>query len=98
MAALLRGAMKLPIKISTGRGSRVIRTCEEALRLIDQEVPSEVRKLPRWTFARELFVVAARTGKKRDITTALRQLSQAVSNEGWSQSQPEHEKADSGTP
>jgi hypothetical protein len=76
-------AMTFPVTIHTRNGSRVIRNCEEAVRLIDQEVPAEIRNLPRWTFALELLVVAARSGKKRDVNTALRQLSQAASNEGW---------------
>jgi len=75
--------MQLPVTVRTSRGSRVVRTCDEALRLIDQEVPGEIRSLPRWTFARELFEVACRSGKKRDVNAALRQLTQAVSNEGW---------------
>ena len=82
-----RSTTKLPAKIPGPTGSRLIRNCEEALRFIDRDVPAEVRRLPRWTFARELFEVAARTGKQRDLTTALRQLNQAVSNEGWSRDQ-----------
>lgn len=82
-----RSTTKLPARIPCPAGSRLIRNCEEALRFIDRDVPAEVRKLPRWTFARELFEVAARTGKQRDLTTALRQLNQAVSNEGWSREQ-----------
>jgi hypothetical protein len=75
--------MQLPVTIRTSHGSRVVRTCDEALRLIDQEVPGEIRGLPRWTFTRALFEVACRSGKKRDVKAALRQLTQAVSNEGW---------------
>ena len=75
--------MQLPLTIRTSSGSRLTRSCDEALRLIDQELPKEIRNLPRWTFARALLQVAARTGKKRDLNAALRQLSQAVSNEGW---------------
>jgi len=51
--------------------------------LIDQEVPHELRRLPRWTFARDLFEVAAHSKRKKDITAAVRQLMQAVDNEGW---------------
>jgi hypothetical protein len=36
----------------------VVRTTAEALRLIDEELPMELRGLPRWTFARELLVAA----------------------------------------
>jgi hypothetical protein len=75
--------MQLPVTIHTSSGSRLIRSCDEALRLIDQELPNEIRNLPRWTFAHALLQVAARTGKKRDLNAALRQLAQAVSNEGW---------------
>jgi hypothetical protein len=60
-----------------------VRTVAEAVRLIDTELPIELRNQPRWTFARELLEVAARTGKKRDIKTASRQFCQALSNEGW---------------
>jgi hypothetical protein len=37
----------------------VVRTTTEALRLIDEELPIELRGLPRWTFARALLLAAA---------------------------------------
>jgi hypothetical protein len=67
-----------------GKGLRAkVRTVEEAIRLIDRELPAELRSLPRWTFARALLVEAERTRKKRAVTCAVRQLTQALSNEGW---------------
>ena len=36
----------------------VIRTVEEAIRLIDTELPQELQALRRWTFARALLVEA----------------------------------------
>jgi hypothetical protein len=77
-----RSMVQFPATVRTSSGSRVIRTCEEGLRLIEQEVPAEIRTLPRWTFARELLEVASRSCKKKDVNTALRQLNQAVSSEG----------------
>jgi len=71
------------VRISNDRMRQSVRTTEEALRLIDRELPAELRRLPRWTFARELLEVAARSGKKKDMTAAVRQLTQALSNEGW---------------
>jgi hypothetical protein len=79
----IRSYDSLPVTIRTGTGSRLIRSCDEAMRFIDQELPNEIRNLPRWTFARALLQVASRMGKKRDLNAALRQLAQAVSNEGW---------------
>jgi hypothetical protein len=76
--------MQLPDHIHTtcaGRG--VVRSIEEALRLIDEELPAELRGLPRWTFARDLLLAASRSNKKRDVTIAVRQFKQALSNEGW---------------
>jgi hypothetical protein len=75
--------VELPIVVRTRTGSRRVRTCEEAIRLIDQEVPHELRRLPRWTFARKLFEVAVHSKRKKDVTAAVRQLMQAVTNEGW---------------
>jgi hypothetical protein len=76
--------MQLPTAICTKcAGRSQVRTTDEALRLIDEELPAELRKLPRWTFARDLLVVASRSNKKRDLTTALRQFKQALSSEGW---------------
>jgi hypothetical protein len=77
--------MRLPVVIRTknGRVRTAVRTIPEGLGLINQELPEELRKLSRWTFARELLEVAARSGKKRDINAAVRQLRQALSNEGW---------------
>jgi hypothetical protein len=83
MIAAPDGALTRPITTKGGRLRAVVRTTGEALRVIDTELPIELRSLPRWTFARALLKVAARTGKKRDIVTASRQFCQALSNEGW---------------
>ena len=61
----------------------VVRTVDEGLGLIDHELPAELRRLPRWTFAHALLLEARRTGSKRDLTKAVRQLRQALNNEGW---------------
>lgn len=67
---------------TTGSGVRpLIRTTQEAIRFIDSELPAELKSLPRWTFARELLLVAERSEKKRDLTHAYRQLRQALSND-----------------
>lgn len=67
-----------------GRGvPRVFRTVEQALAFIDKRLPPQLAGLPRWTFARALLVEAARTGKSRDMNTAIRQLKQALRNERW---------------
>jgi hypothetical protein len=78
-------ALALPESIRTrGKGLRpIVRTVTEGLRLIDRELPAELRSLPRWAFARALLVHAERSGKKRDLIAAARQLRQALSNEGW---------------
>jgi hypothetical protein len=60
-----------------------VRTLDEALELIDRELPAELRRLPRWTFARALIEEARHTHRKRDLLTAARQLRQALSNEKW---------------
>jgi hypothetical protein len=76
--------MQLPTTISTKCAGRAqVRTVDEALRLIEEELPAELRSLPRWTFARDLLVAASRSTKKRDLTIAVRQFKQALSNEGW---------------
>ena len=61
----------------------VVRNVSEGILLIDNELPAELRRLPRWTFARALLEEALRTRRKRDLTAAVRQLRQALSNEGW---------------
>jgi hypothetical protein len=61
----------------------ILRTTTEAVRLIDKELPAELRGLPRWTFARALLVAAERSRKKRDVACAFRQVKQALANEGW---------------
>ncbi len=77
--------LPLPNSVRTcGKGLRSeVRTVEEAIRLIDRELPDELRSLPRWTFARALLVEAERTKKKKALICATRQLRQALSNEGW---------------
>ncbi|HEU5018704.1 MAG TPA: hypothetical protein VFT69_12125 [Pseudolabrys sp.] len=67
---------------TTGSGVRpLIRTTQEAIRFIDSELPAELKSLPRWTFARELLLVAEGSEKKRDLNHAYRQLRQALSND-----------------
>jgi hypothetical protein len=61
----------------------MLRTTEEAIGLIDQDIPQEVRARSRWTFARALLVEAERTKKKRDLKVAERQLKQALATETW---------------
>jgi hypothetical protein len=76
--------MQLPTTISTNcAGRSQVRTVDEALRMIEEELPAELRSLPRWTFARDLLIAATRSNKKRDLTIAVRQFKQALSNEGW---------------
>jgi hypothetical protein len=79
------GSLPFPAVVKTsGQGLRpLVRTVEEAIRLIDRELPQEVRSLSRWTFARALLVEAERSKKKRDLACAIRQLKQALSNDGW---------------
>jgi hypothetical protein len=60
-----------------------IRTAEEAIKFIDRNLTGELLRLPRWTFARALFVETIRTGKSRDVTAVLRQFRQALRNERW---------------
>ena len=83
----LRPADTIPlpreIRTSGGRVRSAVRTVTEALRLIDQDLPAELRALPRWTFAHALLQEAVRTRAKRDVATAARQLRQALGNEGW---------------
>ena len=77
--------LELPQCIRTrAKGIRAnVRTVEEGLRLIDRELPQELRSQSRWTFAHALLNEAQRTRKKRDLLCAVRQLRQALSNEGW---------------
>ena len=78
-------SLMFPAEVKTsGQGLRPAeRTVEEAIRLIDRELPEEIRSQSRWTFARALMVEAERTRKKRDLVCAIRQLKQALSNDGW---------------
>jgi len=78
-----RAAIALPatVRMSGSAYRPSIQTIEEALRFIDRELPIELRQRSRWTFARELLLVADRTGKKRDIAYAFRQLKQALGND-----------------
>jgi hypothetical protein len=76
-------ALPDPIQIK-GSGIRPnVRSVHEALGLIDDELPAELRSLPRWTFARALLIEAGKSRKKADVARAARQLTQALENEGW---------------
>lgn len=77
--------MKLPdeVRVRAPGIRSVIRTVEEAVEVIDRNLPPELARLPRWTFARALLIEVMRTGKSRDMKTAVRQLKQALRNERW---------------
>ena len=77
--------MKLPIHVRVrgpGHGA-VIATVEQALGFIESQLPAELARLPRWTFARALLGEARRTEKSRDTKAALRQFRQALKCERW---------------
>ena len=76
-------AFPVPVRLRAPGCRPALRTVDEAIDMIDTELPHELRRLPRWTFARALLMEAAKTGRKRDLTAAARQVRQAVSNEGW---------------
>jgi hypothetical protein len=77
--------MNLPAEVRV-RGSglpSVIRTVEDAIKLIDRNLPPDLVRLPRWTFARALLTEVMQTRKSRDMKAAIRQLRQALQNEKW---------------
>jgi hypothetical protein len=76
-------AFPAPIRLRAPGCRPTLRTVDEAIHMIQSELPAELARLPRWTFARALLLEAAKTGRKRDLTAAMRQVRQALSNEGW---------------
>jgi len=76
-------ALPAPIRLRATGCRPALRTVDEAIDMIDTELPAELARLPRWTFARALLLEAVKTGRKRDLTAAARQVRQALSNEGW---------------
>lgn len=77
--------MKLPnpVRVRAPGHRGEIASIKDALGFIDRDLPAELARLPRWTFAHALLLEAERTGKSRDMKAALRQLRQALSNEKW---------------
>ncbi len=78
-----------PISVRAPRLRGKIDTVERACAFIDKNLPPDLAKLPRWTFARALFAEAMKTGKSRDLNTAVRQFRQALRNEKWLDEQDE---------
>jgi hypothetical protein len=76
-------AFPTAIRIRASGCRPALRTVAEAIDMIDKELPAELRRLPRWTFARALLEEARRTQRKKDMSAAVRQLTQALSNERW---------------
>ena len=76
-------ALPAPIRLRASGCRPALRTVDEAIHMIERELPAELRRLPRWTFAHALLVQAIKTGRKRDVTAAARQVRQALSNERW---------------
>jgi hypothetical protein len=83
--AVRAAVMKLPAQVRVrAPGHRAaIKSVKGALGFIERRLPAELARLPRWTFARALFLEAQRTGKSRDLNAAVRQFRQALSNERW---------------
>ena len=76
-------AFEAAIRIRAPGCRSMIRTAVEAVDMIDKELPAELRRLRRWTFARDLLKEAERTHRKKDLAAAARQFRQAASNEKW---------------
>lgn len=72
-----------PVSIRAAGVRATVETVQQAIDMIDTDLPREFAQLPRWTFARALLVEALHTNKSRDVRTAARQLQQALQNEGW---------------
>ena len=77
-----------PVRVRAPARRGAIASVKEALRFIDQ-LPPELARLPRWTFAHALFLEVERTGKSRDMKAAVRQFRQALSNEKWLEEEAE---------
>jgi hypothetical protein len=78
-----------PVRVrAPGRRSEIA-SVKDALGFIDRDLPVELVRLPRWTFAHALLLEAERTGKSRDLKAAVRQLRQALSNEKWLEEEDE---------
>lgn len=75
--------MDFPAEIRTRarRVQPIVKDTAAAIMLIDRELLPEVAAQPRWTFARDLLIVAERGGRKHDLTNAYRQFRQALSND-----------------
>jgi hypothetical protein len=71
------------IRIRASGCRAVVCTVGEALEMIDKELPAELHRLRRWTFARALLEEASLTRRKKDLAAAVRQFKQALSNEAW---------------
>jgi hypothetical protein len=72
-----------PVRVRAPGHRATITSVKGALGFIDRHLSAELARLPRWTFARALFLEAQGTGKSRDIKAAVRQFRQALSNERW---------------
>ena len=72
-----------PIHLHAPGMPPVLKTVEQAIQMIDRRLPQELRQLPRWSFAHALLIEALRTNKSRDLKAAVRQVRQALTNEGW---------------
>ena len=93
--AARQAIMKLPTPVrvrAPGRRGEIAST-KDALGFIDRQLPSELARLPRWTFAHALLLEAERTGKSRDLKAAARQFRQALSNEKWLEEEEERKNS-----
>lgn len=71
--------MPKPIKLRDGRELRTLKDAGAlALRL-----PEMIRHAPKWVYAVELLMEAARTGKKADIVEAWHQVCRAAKADNY---------------
>jgi hypothetical protein len=68
-----------PVRLKSGRELRTLKDAGEmVLRL-----PEMIRHSPKWAYAAELLLQAARTGKKADIVDAWHQVCRAAKTDNY---------------
>jgi hypothetical protein len=68
-----------PIRLKDGRE---LRTLKDAGALV-LRLPEMIQHAPKWVYATELLMEAARTGKKTDVTDAWHQVWRAAKTDGF---------------
>ena len=72
-----------PVRTRKGDLPEVVRTLGDAVDMIDEQLPENMRVRPAWQHVKDTLVTAAETNSARDIEAATALLERTLADDGW---------------